>query len=440
MEYRGFPPVPRILQIVDAAFGVCGFVMSISRFWLAIVTAFLLVVLGVGLASGQTVTPAPVQSGDYDALGLRAGGFVLFPEVQSGFQLTDNVAQSAQNARSDIGYFVAPSLRIESDWVRHSVNFDVSSRHVYYFENPTENETQLDARGRYRLDVLRTTNVELNGGYSLQQEGRGEIDVPGGAAEPPNEHRLDGSARLTHRFNRLEASVQGRIDYNIFEDVDLVGGGTQNNSDRNFTEYEGTLRLGYEISPKLQPFIETSYSVRRHDEEIDDNGLRRDSDGVSVEAGIRVEISALLDGELAIGYVSRDFEDATLENIDGVTFNSTLNWRPSELTTIAFTAATDVQETSVGTLSGSIERTFAVNVTHSLRHNLTVGARAAYSFEDFVGGNLREENLYLATGLTYQMNRVAAVRLGYSYRNFSTNVAGSGYSENRFQIGLVIQK
>ena len=237
--------------MVGAAFGVCGFAMSISRFRLAIMTALLLVVQGAGLAYGQTVTPVPVQSGDYDALGLRAGGFVLFPEVQSGFQLTDNVAQSAQNARSDIGYFVAPSLRIESDWVRHSVNFDASSRHVYYFENPTENETQFDARGRYRLDVLRNTNVEFNGGYSLQQEGRGEIDVPGAAAEPPNEHRLDGSAKLTHRFNRLEASVQGSIGYNIFEDVNLVGGGTQSNSDRNYAEYEGTLRLGYEISPKI---------------------------------------------------------------------------------------------------------------------------------------------------------------------------------------------
>ncbi len=363
----------------------------------------------------------------------------MFPSVETGVEATDNIFAATQGPRDDFGYFVAPSMRIESDWVRHSFRFDASSRHVYYFDNPSEDELDFDISAETTIDVRRDTTLELEGGYSLDQEGRGDIDVPGAAAERPNEHSIEGAATLTQTFNRLEVSVEGAVEHNIFEDVDLTGGGQQNNSDRNFTEYEGTLRVGYDISPKLQPFVRAGYSVRRHEEEIDDNGLRRDSDGISVEAGVELEITSILTGELAVGYVRRDFEDGALSSIDGVTFEGSLLWQPSEITDVEFSASTDVEETGTGTLSGSIERQFGVSINHELRQNLMVGASADYTIEDFTGGSLTEETLFLALGLTYQLNRAVALRLSYSYEDFQSN-AGREYTENRFLAGWLIQR
>ena len=363
----------------------------------------------------------------------------MFPSVETGVEATDNVFRATTGPRDDIGYFVAPSMRIESDWVRHSVNFDASSRHVYYFDNPSEDELDLDISADVTIDIRRDTTLELEGAYALDQEGRGDIDVPGAAAERPNEHALEGTATLTRTFNRLEISIEGAVEHNIFEDVDLVGGGQQNNSDRNFTEYEGTLRVGYDISPKLQPFVRTGYSVRRHEQDIDDNGLRRDSDGISVEAGVEIGITSMLTGELAVGYVRRDFDDGALNDIDGVTFDGSLLWRPSEITTVTFTASTEVEETGTGTLSGSIERRLGVAINHELRRNLMVGGSVDYTLEDFTGGSLEEETLFLALGLTYQLNRSVALRLGYSFEDFQSN-SGRAYTENRFLAGWLIQR
>ncbi len=413
--------------------------MGSSRASLTTAVALLLFAAGTGSVFGQTVTPSPLPDEDHQPLGLRAGGFIMFPSVETGIEATDNVFRATTGARDDLGYFVAPSMRIESDWVRHSVSLDASSRHVFYFDNPSEDELDLDISGDVTIDIRRDTTLELEGGYSLDQEGRGDIDVPGAAAERPNEHTLEGNATLTRAFNRLEVAVEGAIEHNIFEDVDLIGGGQQNNTDRNFTEYEGTLRVGYDISPKLQPFVRAGYSIRRHEEEIDDNGLRRDSDGVSVEAGVGIEITSILTGELAVGYVHRDFEDGALNNIDGVTFDGTLEWRPSEITTIAFTASTEVEETGTGTLSGSIERRLGVSINHELRRNLMVGGSVDYTFEDFTGGSLEEETLFLALGLTYQLNRSVALRLGYSFEDFQSN-SGRAYTENRFLAGWLIQR
>ena len=234
--------------------------------------------------------------------------------------------------------------------------------------------------------------------------------------------------------------MEGSIEYNLFEDVDLVGGGTQNNTDRNYIEYEGELRLGYNISPKIQPFVSGRYSVRRHDEEIDDNGLRRDSEGLEVQAGVALEFSSVLSGEVAVGYVRRDFEDATLSGIDGVSFDGILTWRPTPITTVEFSASTDVEETGAGAFSGAIERTFGVTLLHELRHNLMVGGSAQFFVEDFTGGSLREETLFLAASVTYQLNRAVAIRAGYSHESFNSSTAGADYDENRFLIGLLLQR
>lgn len=414
--------------------------MSPGRFRRVLCAAALLVPAAAGTAAGQAVTPAPVPGGEYDALGLRAGGFVMFPSIDTGFVVSDNVTEATQDERTDAGYYVAPAMRIESDWVRHAVSLDASSRHVFYFSSSSENTTDFDLRGNYRLDVLRSTTLDFGASYALTQEGRGEIDVPGAAAEPPNEHTITGSGKLTHRFNRLEVSVDNGVSYRIFDDVDLIGGGVQNNSDRSYTEVHSALRLGYEISPKVKPFVRGEYSVRLHDKEVDDNGLRRNSDGVTVEAGLQVEFSAIFDGEVSLGYVHRDFDDAALENISGVTFNGRLNWRPTALTTVSFNASTEVEETGAGNLSGSFERRFGVSVNHRLRHNVVIGGSANYTFEDYVGGGLEEETLYLAAGLTYQLNRAMALRFGYSFKDFSSNIAGRDYQENRIQVGLLIQK
>lgn len=434
-----FPPSRSCIPQVRLFVACIGF-MSLGRVsWLI---AYLVLLTGLvgGPASAQSPTPVPLPDDEYQPLGLRAGGFILFPSVETGVRVTDNVSQQPQGQRDDIGYFVAPSMRLESDWVRHSLSVDASSRHVFYFDNPSEDETNVDIRVRTQIDVRRSTDVVVSGGYNLEQEGRGSIDVPGAAAEPPNEHRLDGSGTLIHRFNRLEASVGAAAEYNLFEDVDLVGGGTQNNGDRNYVEAEGRLRLGYNISPNVQPFVGARYSVRRHDDELDDNGLRRDSDGYSVQAGVRVEASAVLSGEAAIGYVRREFEDSALEDIDGVTFDATVTWLPTALTTFEFSASTSVEETSAGTLSGAIVRSVGVSVSHALRRNLTVAARARYSIEDFSGGNLEEETLLLSAGLTYQFNRSLAMTAGYTHEKFDSSIAGSDYFENRFVIGMLVQR
>ena len=77
------------------------------RICLAVILAALMSVETAGSARAQQATPLPLPGEDHQPLGLRAGAFIVYPSVETGIELTDNVFQSSQNERDDRGYFVA---------------------------------------------------------------------------------------------------------------------------------------------------------------------------------------------------------------------------------------------------------------------------------------------------------------------------------------------
>ena len=382
----------------------------------------------------------PELRSGYEPLGLRTGSFIVYPAIQTGLQYTDNALSSETDRRDDLIYSVTPEVRVESDWSRHSARASVSSSHEFHQDNTSEDAEEFSARGNVRVDVTEATKLNLEGGYSFEQEERGSAEVPNDAVEEPNETTWDVAAWISHRFNRLTATLRGDVEVNDFGDVSVSGGAAGGGSDRDYYETGTTLRLGYEISPTLQPFVETGYSVRRHDREVDSNGFRRDSDGYSVAAGVAVNTGPILRGEIAVGYEVREFDDRALDAIEDVTFNANLIWSPTALTTVRLTGGTDINETSVSGSPGSVERSVGLSLAHSLAYNLTGDIGVTYVNTTYRRSDIREENYRLAAGLDYLLNRNVAVRAGYAYTRFETTQAGSDYDVNTFRVGVKVQK
>ena len=79
----------------------------------------------------------------YAAPGIKLGGMALYPELETGTVYTSNVARSAANAKSDVGLSLRPSVRFESDWVRHSWTGQASGNFTAYLENNDFNSAQI---------------------------------------------------------------------------------------------------------------------------------------------------------------------------------------------------------------------------------------------------------------------------------------------------------
>ena len=374
----------------------------------------------------------------YAALGMELGGLILYPSLEVGPVYTSNVASSATDAQSDIGLSVMPSLRFESDWVRHSWTGQAAGDFVAYLENDDYNSMQADVVSAFRLDIRHTTRAEFDASYVLDQESSADSEVPDTAIGNRTDHVLAANAAIIHDFGGLEGRAKLGIERQIFEDVDLSGGGTEDNSDRNNYTPSLALRLSYTDPPALKPFVELAYAPRFHDEKFDRNGLRRDSQGIAASVGVTLDQGPFWSGELALVYAMRDYEDSALATNDVIGINGNLTWSPTELTTVVMTLATDLNESASATSSGTKTWSGRIDLAHELRENVTLLGGFGVEFEKFSGGT--DTTLSPNLGIEWQINPNLAWTAGYDGTWFEAADSGGNYNEQRLMTGIVLRR
>ncbi len=401
----------------------------------------------IGAASLLCVLALPVAASGqevggraYEQTGLSAGGFTVYPAIEAGPAVTDNVAQSPDDRRSDMGLRIAPELKVRSGWSRHSLSFDLDSEHVLYARESDEDTNNVSLNGAFRLDVRRDLSVETEARYSLSDENPGSADVPSGAVGRVQDQSFGGSVGTTYRPGRVVARLRGTIDWYRYGDVDLGDGSVEDNSDRDYMAPEIELRVGYDITPAVRPFISVGYGPRIHSHKTDRNGLKRDSQGVSVSAGIVLEPSSLWSGEIGLRYEMRDYDDPALKTADVVGFFGSLLWRPTRLTDVRLSVDSGLDETSLEDASAVRYHSAVLGVSHRLRRYLTATGELSYALDHYVGAGIDEETWQASLGLSYSIDRQIALVAGYRYTLFDSSVPDRDYTENRVTVGMRLQR
>ena len=169
----------------------------------------------------------------------------------------------------------------------------------------------------------------------------GSPNLQAGLAKLPIYVAGGGTVGLGQRFNRFDLSIKGDFERTIYQQSTLTDGSTSSNDDRNYDQYSGLLRGGYELSPGLTPFAEVAVDTRVHDLNTDFSGYQRNSNGVTGKAGAKFELTRLITGEAALGYTQRVYEDPRLANISAPVGNASLLWTADALTNVKLTSCVD---------------------------------------------------------------------------------------------------
>ncbi len=384
--------------------------------------------------------PPPVrrtrETAPFAPTGIKAGSFRIYPELGVSSVLTDNARSDNSGKVNDIGIQIAPSIRIESDWLRHSYTFNASSDLLFYAKSKEANSNTFNATGELRLDIRRNTNLLTSTGYTLSTTSSASSEVPGTAIGNRRDHQITFNTALTHRLNRLIATLSTGATWQMYEKVKLSGGGFENNADRAYVEPNAKLRLGYEITSSITPFAQIGYTPRFHNKKIDRNGLRRNSQGFDAQLGFAFNLSPIWDGEIAATYEHRNYKDPTLSNINAFGLNATINWRPSELTTLSLISSTSIDESSTAGISGSRNYNLALNATHRFRENLTGSLNLGMNYNDFIGTSNDDVYYTIQTGIAYALNRKIEWTGNYLFTHFNSGTAGNDFTENRITTGF----
>lgn len=370
------------------------------------------------------------------ALGIRGGAFLFRPRLDLRELYNDNIFSDDKGEIDDFITLVSPNVQAKSNWRNHQLNLHADAIIGRYATETDENFEDFSVGLDGRLDITRRNTLRLGGSYNQLHEGRGSPDDVRGVE--PTVFTV-GSGFLTYAYQGGRASLEldGSADRLEYDNVRTGDGGIINTDERDRTVSAGGLKIGYEFLRGYTGFVKGAFNRREYDTLT--AGIDRDSEGYLVELGTAFDLTGLLFGDLAIGFRSQDFDDASLATVDGVTGNGTLTWTPTGLTTVTGTVTREIRETTVGTSSSIFETSGSLMVDHELLRNLLLQGRIFVIDDNFEGIDRSDTYIRAGFGAAYLMNRYIHLTIDYDYLNRDSNAEGADFAENVVALGVRIQ-
>jgi hypothetical protein len=372
----------------------------------------------------------------YDAVGIRAGAFMILPQASVSEKYNDNIYATDTNETDDFITTLGASIAVNSGWSRHALNLNAGVSKDIYADNTGENRLDWNVGANGRLDATRDTRLSGGASYAQLHEDRGDPNSPAAAAEPTEYDLLSANAAFDQRFNRLTARVSGGYENYDYKDVAATGGGIIDQDDRDRVQYEEALRFGYDVSPDTNVYVQGTLNQRDYDLSPPTVPTNRDSDGYAVAVGSDFRLSSLAQGGIFVGYQSQSYDNPAFSDVSGLSYGADVEWYTTPLTTVTFSAAATVEETTSVGASGYLSQTVGIRVDHELLRNVLLNGRVSYANDDYEGISRTDDIVRAGLGVDYLVNRNFTLGLGYDFTNKNSNVAGVDYTRN--QIGLTL--
>ena len=372
--------------------------------------------------------------------GITVRSFVVFPEVETSFVAFDNLFRSSSNVRRDIALDIRPQVRAVSNWRTHALEFRATGLTTFHNHFPSEDDRALTLEARGRLDVTRATNIEALTSYDRVQEARGSINAASRAGDRTEVETSKAAVTFNHRFNRLSVQLRGSLTETDYAPVDTGTGVIASNSERDNSLKEAAARATWLFKPEFGVFGEVALNERSYRAAPAD-GIRRDSTGDRLRTGLTFGSSSrTLRGEVAVGFARQRFEDDRLPGIDGIVLDANLAWRLSGLTSLLFTAKTDVSESTLAGSGGAISHSAGVELRHAFKRNLIGTAGLKLTRQDYEGIDLSERDVTALLGLEYFLNREVTLFGRYQHVDFESTDISRNYNTDEVRVGVRVRR
>jgi hypothetical protein len=374
-----------------------------------------------------TARPRP----DFDPLGIRAGGFLIYPNTTVAATYDDNVFASKNDTKDDFYFNFLPGFSIRSNFPRHAINFAAQADIARYTSETDEDYEDVGAALDGRLDITR--NNRLTGGlrFAKDHESRDDPEDPGADVTNKPVEFYDYGARLGFQqdFNRLNFGLLGTFDR---RDYDEQGDTDESERDRNL--YGARLRTGYFVSPRINAFLQGAYRREQRDAS---NKSQRDNNVYTAGVGSEIDFTGLLFGEFDVGWSLQEFDDSEFDSENGFTYGANLTWNPTRLTSVRLDGRGGFQPSDVG--SSNLESQIGLRVDHELLRNLLIGGEIVYNRDDFQDTNRTDNRIDVGPSITYLINRNFSVGAEYTFTTRQSDDSDREFDRNLVTLRVTAQ-
>ncbi|KEQ06610.1 hypothetical protein GV67_25545 [Pseudorhizobium pelagicum] len=370
-----------------------------------------------------------------DPTGIRLGTLLLRPSIGQSINRETIRDGDTETKRNYLGTTIRGTLT--SDWARHQLSVTgetVIERNLGGGEQPKP-EGQIDAN--LRLDLADETIANISAGYDFEREDNSDPNAIGGASAQSAVQQFNGGLTLERDAGTLRGLAGLGISREIYGDAELQDGSSLDLGDRDHTLVDGRLRLGYELSPTLIPFVEVRGGRNFYDRTQDSAGYERSSWTYGGRGGVEFDLSEKLRGELGLGYERVEYDDSRLAALDGLTVDGRTVWSPQRGTELELALRTTLQDATAAGASGWVEYNLAATLTHQLRHNL-VGRLTGGATERVFPQASDETTWISGAGLTWSLSRYLDLTGAVEYEY--TDRTGTDTKTLRAGLGLTLRR
>ncbi|WP_029548660.1 outer membrane beta-barrel protein [Rhizorhabdus wittichii] len=383
----------------------------------------------------------------FDALGLRAGSLLIYPSVAGRTEYDDNVLATGAGKRGDTIFTIEPEVRVRSDLARHAFDVKAYYHRSFHAKLDTEDASEYGVNGRGVVDVTRRTRIRLTGSAERNAETRSSLASFSGSRTRVKYDRFSGSAGLEQEVG--DFVLLGKGEYRRIRYMDTTDplGNPIDLSFRNLKVRTGTGQIAYRLRSGTSAFIRVQSEKRTYDLRPGDPGFDpitqtdRSSKGLKAEAGLGLELTSLIYGNIRLGYMKQNYADPKLRDVSGLSYGADILWNVTPLTSLKFTAERAVDETSSQTTAGNLRSEFTADVDHELLRNLILSAGVRYARINPAGLSPKSREYEARLGARYLLpNRFMELRAGYAFEKRSSANPSIRFNSNNIFVTLTIKR
>ena len=367
---------------------------------------------------------------EYRPRGVRAGAWMFYPTLTAGGFYESNVFSSNTNREGDLLARLGANLRAVSLWQRHGLALQASAITTAYREHSSLNETDAVFQGHGHLDIDYATTLLTAFRAAYLHEKIGSVTSPANAAEPTPYTMLSQDLTLRHEFGRFTGSVGARVDSYDYGLTVAQNGSPISQDARDGQIYTGHGRVDYSISEVSAVFVALEGNTRLL------RGTAQQSyssAGYRALAGVDLEFTHLIKGELAAGYMNQRYDSPSIGPVEGPAYRASLTWSPSRQLDIYLNTEQQVVTTSTS-LTAILANAVQLGFDYEFRPNVVLSGAAAYEKDKFKG-QPRVDNVYLYDArIRYLLNEICSVDLHYRFTRRDSNEPKFSFDNHLFGV------
>ncbi|NJN46780.1 MAG: outer membrane beta-barrel protein [Candidatus Competibacteraceae bacterium] len=296
-------------------------------------------------------------------------------------------------------------------------------------------------------DLQGSDTNELSGrarfGYDHQPIGSFPDD-PERAAESATEFQR-GEAALEWRYTPAQLFVElaPEVLYFNYDNNRRQDGTPIFNDDRDRTEFEQLVRVGYRTGNKLLPYGFGTYNTRNYRENV--RGVEpfdRDSEGFTVGAGVSYgEPKDAAAFDIRVGFLEQDYRASSLPDVEDVAVSAYAFWQPALRWRLSGAVERTVKETTLEGTSSYLETDVELGAQYALRPDIDLYAEASYTNRDYqtnpAARENREDDVYRGVvGATWRLPSNWYFNAHYDLTVRDSTDPDVEYDSNTFNLGL----